>query len=142
MMTKFAPPQRERDVGQRAGGDQRDLAGRRHHRVDDVVRGVARPGHRDGRRQLGAEQAVRAVHGLGRQFGRQQRGRAACGHRDVVGTGELAHPDRVRGRLGQADIAGHGGDADQVDLRAADRVSDGESVIDARIAIQNDLLRH
>ena len=61
---------------------------------------------------------------------------AATGH--VRPAEQREHAQRVAGRLAQADVAGHGRDAQHVELRAGERERDRERVVVARVAVEQD----
>ena len=67
---------------------------------------------------------------------------SGAAHPGVTGTSarpdERRHGERVRGGLGQRDVAGHGGDAGQLDLGRAGREGDRERVVDAGVAVEDD----
>ena len=136
------PPHGQRDVGQRAGRHQRDLAGGGARGVDDVVHGVSGGRAGRGRRQGGAAQPRIAVHLPRVERRAQQRPGAARGHRRPGRADELAYRKRVRRRLGQPHVARHGGDADQVDAGVPVRERDRERVIDPGIAVEDDSRGH
>ena len=90
------------------------------------------------RRQGGPAQPGIAVHLPRVERRAQQRPGAARGHRRPGRADELAHRQRVRRRLGQPDVARHGGDADQVDAGMPVRERDRERVVDPGIAVEDD----
>src|SRR5580693_3052416 len=132
------PPRGQRDVGQRPRRDQRDLAGGSAHGIDDVVHGVPSGRAGRGRRQRGPAQPGIAVYLPRVERRAQQRPGAARGHRRPGRADELAYRQRVGRRLGQPDVAGHGGDADQVDAGVPVRERDRERVVDPGIAVEDD----
>ena len=136
------PVNGQRDIGQRAGGDQGDLTRGGADRLDQEINGVSARGPCfRGRQPRTAETGI-PVHVPGVERRPQQRCGAARGDRDARGAHELTDPLRVgRGEI-EAHVAGHGGDAAQIKVRAAHREGDGQRVVDAWIAVQNDLLSH
>src|SRR5262249_62191843 len=69
----------------------------------------------------------------------QQRYRAARGDGHVAAAEELQHRERVVGGPVQAYVAGHRGDPAQFQPRVPAAERDRERVIDARIAVEDDL---
>ena len=68
-----------------------------------------------------------------------QRARGAGRDRDVVAADVVEHADRVRRRLLQRLVAGHGGDAEQPDLGAGEREQDRDRVVVAGVAVEDDV---
>ena len=104
--------QRGRDIGERPGRDQDQLARvlprRREDRVDRVSRGgvLGRLG------QHGVAKPGRAVN-VARVLGRVQQGRrAARPDRNVRPAAQREHRARIAGRFGEIDVASDAGDAD------------------------------
>ena len=69
-----------------------------------------------GRGQDRAAKTGVAVHVSGVERRAQQRYGGPGGHRHVLRADERRDGEGVRGRLGQPDVAGHGREADQVNL--------------------------
>ena len=130
--------QRQRDVGQRARGDQRDLPGCGGDRFDDEIDGMPVLGGPHGRRQDRAAEAGVTVYVSRVERRAQQRRGAPGGHRYVWRADERRHRQGIPRRLGQPDSAGHGREAGQLDLRRGDREGDCERVVDAGIAVEDD----
>ncbi len=70
--------------------------------------------------------------------GRTQRRRGAGRHGHVRPVEQREHAQRVAGRLAQADVAGHGRDAQHLELGARERERDRERVVVARVAVEQD----
>ena len=64
-----------------------------------------------------------------------RRGAGGDGH--VRAAGQVQHPQRVLRRLRQLDVAVHGGDQAQVDLRAGEGQQDGQRVVDAGVGVDH-----
>ena len=105
--------QRERDIGERSGGDERELAFQRMGVGDDRFDGVPRVvlARRIG--QDGVAEAARAVHVSRVARIAQDRRGAARPNGNVGAPGQRQHGARVAGRLGQIDVASDGRDADE-----------------------------
>ena len=60
-----------------------------------------------------------------------------CGDGNVGPTGQVQHAQRVLGRLRQFDVAVHGGDEPEVDLRAGQGQQEGQRVVDAGVGVDH-----
>ena len=130
--------EQERDVRQRAGGDERRALDPLGEEVDRVL------GRRLGlrRRQVGAVEARLAVHVGGHARLAHERPAGAGGDRDLAAAGELEHADRVGGRLLERLVAGDRRDAPQLELGAAEREQDRDRVVVAGVAVEQDRRAH
>jgi enoyl-CoA hydratase/carnithine racemase len=59
-------------------------------------------------------------------------------HRDVAAACDLEHAERVRGRLVERLVAGHGRHAEELDLRAREREQDRDRVVVPGVAVEDD----
>ena len=128
----------QRDVGQRAGGDEGRAVEARGQEVDGVL--VHRRAR--GRRQVGAVQPRLAVHGGREPRGADERPVRPGRNRNVAAAGQLQHAQRVGGRLVERLVARHRGDAEQLDLGAGEREEQGDRVVVTGIAVEQDRGRH
>ena len=127
-------PQGESDVGERSGGHQpHTFVGA--HRVDDVTHGVFAVHHTRGRGQIGAVESALTVHVRGVLRRGHERPNGALVNRNVEPEKILHHERVVRGGLDGC-VARHGRDAEQV--RVARRHHDGQRVVVAGIAVEDD----
>ena len=137
-----AEAERDREVGQRADGDDLDLAGTRLRAGDDLLGGADRRVARDVARVARVALAVVAVHVVGVAVrAADQRVRRA--HRDGH-VGQPGHRERVRGvaRRGlDLDVAPDGARGHHLDRRVQGGVEDGNGVIDARVDVEDDRRR-
>lgn len=131
------------DVGQRSGRHEGD--GSRlvvHDGVDDPVDRM--PWFQRAGRfgQFDAVKTGLAVDGGG-DFLLAYDGPIAAGmYRDISGMRLLQHGARIVGDLVEALVAANRGDADQIDVRIADSQQNGDGIVVAGIAVQNDFLCH
>ena len=58
-------------------------------------------------------------------------------HRDVVPAVGVEEPQRVLGAARDVGVAAHRGDGEQVDLRAGRREADGQRIVQARVAVDD-----
>ena len=131
-------PQRHGDVGQRPGRDQPDaFAG--SDRLDDEAHRVPAALGSGGLGQVGAVKAAVTVDIAGvLRRGEQGPGRAPM-HRCVVAEQVEDHESVAGGGLDRR-VAGHRGDADQ--LGVAGGQDEGDGVVVARVAVDDDRHRH
>ena len=94
------------------------------------------------RRQVGAVQAALAVDVLRGEALAHERAVGAGGHRDVGASRQLQDRERVSGRVLDGRVARHGGDACELELGAREREQQGDRIVVARIAIDDDSRRH
>ena len=127
--------ERQRDVGERAGRDQRDRTARcadpGGEEVDRVL-GDGRPG---GRREVGPVEPGLPVHVLCHLRVADQRAVGTGGDRNVAAAGELEHAQRVGGRLVERLVAVDGGDPEQLELRARERQQQRHRVVVPGVAV-------
>ena len=130
--------EKERNVRERAGRDERHRRLGGEDPLGEKVGRRRRHGLGHGRGEVGAVEpglAVRFLRG-GEVAGEGPVG--ACRHGDVAAPAELEHPDRVRGHLRQSLVPGHGGDPDEVELRAGEREEERDRVVLTRVAVDQD----
>jgi uroporphyrin-III C-methyltransferase / precorrin-2 dehydrogenase / sirohydrochlorin ferrochelatase len=92
--------------------------------------------------QIGAVQPGLAMHVFRRHQWPTHRPVAAGEHRDVTAARQFADHPRVAAGARQRHVAGHAGDAQQVDLGAGQRQQDRHCVVLARVGVDDDLVRH
>jgi hypothetical protein len=127
-------------VGQRAERAERDRAGGLlHQRLDDEVDGVLRLERHRRLGQLRSVQACLAMYLLGGDELAHQRTDRAGEDPGLWPAGQLA--DLARVLLGQAQrhVAGDGGDAEHLQLGAAERQKDGDGIVLTGIGVDDDL---
>ena len=87
--------------------------------------------------QDGGPDAALAVH-LGRPHdGAEQRPGGSLGHRDVVPAVGVQEAQGVLGAAGDVRVAADRGHREQPDLRAGRREADGQGVVEARVAVDD-----
>ncbi len=127
-------PQRERDVGERAGRYEPD-AGLAPTGVDDEADGVIGVGSRVGLGQVGAVQPTLAVDEAG-EPGRCDERPSSAGMHAAAEVEQIAHDTGVVGRTVERRVAGHRGDADQIGVAVGDH--DRDHVVVTGIAVEDD----
>ena len=134
--------ERDREVGQRANGDDLDLARTRLRARDDLLGGGDGSVGRDVARVTRVALAVVAVHVVGvavRAPDQRVRGAQRDGHVRKPG-----HRERVRGVAGRdldLDVAPDSSRGHYLDRGVQGGVEDGNGVIDAGVDIQDDRRR-
>ena len=127
--------EQERDVRERAGGDERASPAMRSARKSTACSpsGAACGGGRSGPSRPVSPWTSAATE-RSRTSGRSAP--AATG--DVSPADELEHADRVRGRLLERLVAGDRRHAEQLDLRAREREQERDRVVMAGVAVEQD----
>ena len=134
---------RHGDVGEGAGGHQRDGAGLGcHDGFHDVVNRMLFLKRARGHGQFHTVEAAFAVNGSGNLLRTHDGAIAARVHGDVRRMGLFQNGARIVGNLVEALVAPNRGYADELDLRVAERQKQCNGVVVARIAIENDFFRH
>jgi hypothetical protein len=124
-------------------GHERDLARMLHHHVHDELRRGPRVGLARRLGQIDAAQPVGAVHEVRRAVeDALQRLVRAVGHGNVVAPGEGQQAQRVLRRQVGVDVAKGRGQPDDLQLRRGQGKEDRHGVVDARVGVDDDLLRH
>ena len=128
-------------------GDVRERPGRAEHdarpepfRQERHGVLVDRPCSRLGQRR--PVEPTLAVHVIGDAELPDEGTLGATRHGHIGAAGELEHLERVQRRLLERLVAVDGRDAEQLDLRAGEREQDGDRVVVARVAVEDDRRRH
>ena len=128
--------QRQGHIGERPHSYKRHLAGGRHDLTDQQIYGVLGHGLGGGAWERSVAQALVAV-GIERGVERpQQWPVAAAGDRQRGRTAELQHGQGVDHTVGERAVAVDDAEANEVDLGRGKGEQNGESVVDARICVQ------
>ena len=133
------------DIGERAGGHERDrIIGRCHQRLDDEIDGVLRLQRMGRIVDIEPVDARAPVHVLRGDQCAHQRARATGEDLHIGAPAELAHEARVAFRQRQRHVAGYRGDAKNFQFAGrSKREQQHDRIVLARVAInQNRPRRH
>ncbi len=135
-------PQQHRDVRQRSGRDDRDGFGRRADRRDRQLHGRGRDGGRGRLGEIRPVQTRRSVDIDRHPWLANERSFRSGRDRDLSPVKEGQQPEGVVGGPGQRGVARDRRDRHDVQFRPRQGEGDGEGVIVARVAVEDDRRRH
>jgi hypothetical protein len=134
---------RQCNIGEAARRDKRDRSGFvGHDDVDDQVDGMPLVQDQGRLRQDRSVQARFTMDGRGVLTLPHERASGAGRERDIRDAGDTGNRQRVAGHFLERLVPDNSRDGQQLNFRAAVRQQDGDRVIVAWVAVQNDLLRH